>query len=458
METREKYRGSYRVLRRISFAAIFFWLLLSYLPFAATTRVFRSYAATSDAAAISTTTREGRLAVFDDAWTTINQRYYDSRFQGLANGLTWDAQRTIFRSLAAQANSSQEFYDVLRRMIVSLNDPHTRVFAPDERFDWWRPRFVSIGLAIREIEGQPTVVEVDRDSAPHRAGIRAGDVVEAVNGEFAMAAVNKLLIASARTSSRLRAVASLTQGPLDASVEIRWKGKNEVEKVGRFNRYWRQRDLGLRVRREKGEIAVIEIDAFTKPIAAAFAQALKEKLKGARGIILDLRSNGGGDAEAMADVASAFLGGGFALGQFIDRSGTPFAISTYARSLHLPERIEQTKLPLVVLSSERTSSAAEIFIAALKASGRAKVVGSETCGCVLAIRHRHTLPDGGLLDVSELDYQTASGERLEKLGVKPDVTIEVERRDLYSNRDRAVEYSIRKLLAISPNRTVAAWP
>ena len=88
-------------------------------------------AAGNEAALISTATPKGRLAVFDDAWARINERYYDQTF----HGLDWEAQRTIFRALAAKAGSSQELYAVLRGMIASLNDPHTRVFAPEEKSD-----------------------------------------------------------------------------------------------------------------------------------------------------------------------------------------------------------------------------------------------------------------------------------------------------------------------------------
>jgi carboxyl-terminal processing protease len=398
----------------------------------------------ADAEVVSTSTREGRLEVFDDAWSTIDQRYYDRTF----HGLDWDAQRTTFRSLAAEATSSQELYAVLRRMIASLNDPHTRVFAPEEKFDWWRPRFVSIGLSVREIDGLPTVVQVEKGSAPQRAGVRRGDVIESVNGTPALSLINHRLadlFVSAGSSSRFRAFATMMEGPAESWVEIRWKGKYDKEKSARFERHWQQRDLGLRVRRVKGEYAVLEIDAFTKSIAVDFARGLKEKIEGARGLILDLRNNGGGDAEAMADIASAFLGSGLDLGQFVDRSGGNFTISTRSKSLFTSERISQTRLPLVVLTSERTSSAAEILVEALKASKRAIIIGTETCGCVLAIRTRHTLPDGGVLDVSELDYQTPAGDRLEGHGIKPDETVVVERKDLYSGRDHAMESSIRKL-------------
>jgi C-terminal processing protease CtpA/Prc len=96
----------------------------------------------------------------------------------------------------------------------------------------------------------------------------------------------------------------------------------------------------------------------------------------------------------------------------------------------------------VVLTSENTSSAAEILAAALQTKGRAQVIGSGTCGCVLAIRSRHALPDGGVLDVSEFDYKTAGGERLEGAGIKPDNMTPVTRVDIYSRRDRALEHAI----------------
>jgi carboxyl-terminal processing protease len=227
-------------------------------------------------------------------------------------------------------------------------------------------------------------------------------------------------------------------------VEIRWQTRNGKLRTARFRRDWQQRELGLRVRRESG-YAVIEIDAFTKPIAAVFARAMKEKMGGARGVILDLRNNGGGDTEAMTDIASAVVGHGSSLGKFTERSNFSFTINTSSKSLLTPERISLTNLPMIVLTSERTASAAEIFVAALKESGRARAIGAETCGCVLAIRSRHQLPDGGLLDVSELDYRTSAGVRLEGHGIEPDETVLIQRSDLYSSRDRALEMAVSHL-------------
>src|SRR6266850_8054787 len=58
-----------------------------------------SSAASDDASLVSTSTREGRLAVFDDFWETIQERYYDPTFRGI----DWTANRASFRRAAADA-------------------------------------------------------------------------------------------------------------------------------------------------------------------------------------------------------------------------------------------------------------------------------------------------------------------------------------------------------------------
>ena len=388
-------------------------------------------------------TREARLAVFDDVWSTINQRYFDRNFRGL----DWQAQRTAYRDLAANAESNQELYSLLRRMIASLDDSHTRIFAPEERFDWWRPRFITIGISVSEIEGAPVVVHVEPGSAPHRAGIRAGDVIETVDRAPVLGFIERRLgnpIGSSTGLSRMRAFSSMFDGVSATPVEIEWQTREGKVKKGQFHRYWRQRELGVRFRL-RGGVGVVEMDAFTRSVAETLTDALRTQLRGARALVLDFRRNGGGDAEAMIDVASAFLPSGSNMGQFTDRFGYSYSIATRTKSPFIAHVIQQTKVPVIILSSERTSSAAEIFIAALKSAGRARIIGTETCGCVLAIRHRHTLPDGGILDVSEMDYQTAAAHRLEKQGVRPDTVVSVQRTDLYNKRDRAMEIALAEL-------------
>src|SRR4029079_5781407 len=129
-----------------------------------------------DSSLVSTSTPEGRLIVFDDVWETIQERYYDPAF----HGVDWQTKRNTFRAAAGRAANSQEFYELLRQMIGSLRDAHTRVYSPDEKFDWWSPRFVTVGLTVREVEGVPTVVHVESGSAASRTDIKPGDVIVSV--------------------------------------------------------------------------------------------------------------------------------------------------------------------------------------------------------------------------------------------------------------------------------------
>lgn len=396
-----------------------------------------SRASRDDASLVSTATAEGRLVVFDDVWETIEGQYYDPNFRGV----DWQAKRASFRPAAAKAASSHEFYELMRQMIASLRDAHTRVYSPDEKFDWWNPRFVTIGLAVREIEGLPLVVQVEANSAASKLDIRPGDAIVSVDNIPVKDFLEQRFKASGSGTderARYRLVATLFDGPPGSSVQIAWSTRDGKTKSAVLQRYWSQRQLGFSMQK-KGKLAILRLDAFTQSLALDFSKALPTALEDAEAVVLDLRSNGGGDAEAMADVASLFLADGINLGRFADRSGAAFELQTYSKRIWRVPQLAQIKLPLVVLTGESTSSAAEIMVAALQAGRRARVIGASTCGCVLAIRTRHGLPDGGLLDVSEFDYRTAGGERLQDRGVVPDQTIRLTRSDIYSRRDPAFD-------------------
>jgi carboxyl-terminal processing protease len=420
-------------LKRLTSLAIIIALTVALAFHSSSTKALQSE--TDDAPSVSTLTPEGRLTVFDDVWETIEQRYYDPSF----HGIDWQASRTIFRPAAAQANSSREFYEVIRKMIGPLRDAHTRVYAPEEKFDWWNPRFITLGFTIREVEGAPTVIQVERSSEAAKKGIRIGDVLTNIDNVPAKQFFNQKLqkpgLAS-DASARFRAIANALEGPSGSSVKIEWQSKSRTTKSAQFTRFWNQRHLGFSSQRSDN-LAVIKIDAFTQSLALELTKALPDLIANSDGIILDLRGNGGGDAEAMADVVSPFLEDGAGLGKFVDRTGASFELHSYLKRVWATS--SAIKLPVVILTSESTASAAEIMAAALQSKRGAHVIGTETCGCVLAIRSRHTLPDGGVLDVSEFDYRTSDGVRLEGRGIIPDEVTTLRREDLYAGRDRTLE-------------------
>lgn len=392
---------------------------------------------------ISQTARVEQLAVFDDAWETIRDRYYDADF----HGLDWEAQREEFRPLAGEAQDTKELYAVLRRMIGNLRDAHTRIYAPDEKFDWQHPRVVGIGVALREVDGLPVVVAVDRNSKAERAGLRAGDVIESIDDAPSLELFRQRLDeqrgSSTVAAARLRAMATLFEGAPDSTIKISWRGIDEKSRTTTLQREWHERTNALRLRRVRGGYALITFDSFTPAVTLDVMRALSGKLHGARGFVIDLRNNGGGEAEAMTEIASAFLPSGKSLGRFTNRDAR-ITLEPHTRDalLFASDAITHTSAPLVILTSERTSSAAEIFVAALKEANRATVIGTQTCGCVLAIRRPHALPDGGQLDISEMDYRTAAGTRLEGIGITPDELSALDRRDLLAGHDRALERAL----------------
>lgn len=389
---------------------------------------------------VSTETREGRLAVFDDVWQTVGSRYYDARMRGL----DWAAERERFRPLAAEARTTHEFYTTLRRMLAKLHDAHTRVYSPGERFEWDRPTFTGVGLSLREIEGQLVVVRVERKSEAERAGVRAGQVLLKIDGEpvetLLARRADEGATASTTTAARLSAIARLFDGDRDTTAALALSDEGGRERVIRLRRSTRTLTPLLEVRRVEG-VAVVHFNFFTQEIATALVRALRDdkRLSKARGIVVDLRDNGGGEAESMIDSASAFLPAGTPLGAFTDREGrTVTSPLTRSSMLFAADAIKSYGGALVVLTGTRTASAAEIFAAALKDARRARIVGERTCGCVLAIRARHPLPDGGLLDVSEMDYRTAHDLRLEGVGIVPDEIVAPTRADITRGRDPAL--------------------
>jgi carboxyl-terminal processing protease len=399
-------------------------------------------AAFAEGAAVYSTA-EARLRIFDEVWEQVSERYFDPDFQGV----DWREARRQLRPLAAEARGRVELYAVMRRMLGLLRDPHTRVFAPGESADWRVQRYVSVGVSVRELAGQVVVTDVERDSEAEEAGVRAGDAVLALDGEPAAALVARRAAERGGGDSpsvRLIAAAHLFEGERGTTVRLTYARPGERRaREAVLRREPRTRLPSFEVRGQGDGVRLVRFNIFTPEVAARFTRALKDELKGARALVIDLRDNGGGEAESMADLASTLLPAGLSLGRFTDRAGAVrLEPHTRAALLSTADSFERFRRPVVLLTNARTASAAEVFAAALRETNRASVIGEATCGCVLGIRRRHRLPDGGVLDVSEMDYHTAGGTRLEGTGLRPDVTVEPTRETLRRRQDRALERAL----------------
>jgi carboxyl-terminal processing protease len=319
------------------------------------------------------------------------------------------------------------------------------VVPPEQRSDWLRPRFITVGVSVREVEGSIVTVTVDRNSEAEAAGLRVGDIIKAIDGKPAGDGWS----IAARTSEPRGGINSraparnIFDGSAGSSALIAWRDRNAGEHSAKLTRKLETRESSVQIRSMNRGVAVVSFDAFSAATAAQLQQLMDSKLSRQRGLVFDLRNNGGGDTESMAAIASMLLPPGTKLGMFFNRNGDiVLDPETSAFSALSARTATHFGGPITILISERTSSAAEIFTSMMQKAGRATVVGQNSCGCVLAILATHSLPDGGALDISELDYRTPAGQRLEGNGVSPDVSVPLTIDDIRNGRDRATEAAI----------------
>jgi len=170
----------------------------------------------------------------------------------------------------------------------------------------------------------------------------------------------------------------------------------------------------------------------------------------APGVVLDLRENPGGYVVACRLAVGEFFTRRVATGQFIQRNGTVkegHNLSLF--SARYPGKV-------VILTSEATGSAAEIFTHVLQYHRRATVVGRRTAGAVI-VSHNYRLPGDGTLQVPVQDYRALDGRRLEGRGVQPDITVgPAALADVRAGRDLDLETALATLDAPNGGTLMAA--
>lgn len=422
-----------RIATRLCVLPLFICLLFNATPLAA-------QATTEDHEGLD---RQLSERVFDEAWSTIQKRYYDPTL----HKQNWESLRGELRPLALQATTEAELYRVLRRLTGALGDSHTRVFRPGEGRDWRRVRTTHTGVTLAEIEGRLFVTGVDDSSAAKRDGVRRGDEVIQLDGqawrERLQAKLDEAAGASTPRIRRLQAIRRLLDGEANTTVTLTLANRRGRKTIANLTRTLIEREAELRITPLGNKTYRVAFNLFTSETVAAFARALRGELKGAMALVIDLRTNGGGEAEAMIDLLGIFLPSHRSLGRFVDRRGQIASkLQTRSAMFSAPESGVRFSGSVALLTGTATASAAEIFTDALQQARRAAVVGARTCGCVLAIRRRHRLPDGGTLDVSELDYRTSDDRRLEGIGVAPNEEVAPTIADLISGRDAVLARSL----------------
>ena len=301
-------------------------------------------------------------------------------------------------------------YGAIMGMVASLDDYYTTYFSPEEAqdfMDFLTSELEGIGAELTvDEDGFLTVVSPLPGTPADKAGIRPKDRILEINGEVA--------------ESELFDAVKRIKGPAGTEVclTILHDGENKTEEICIIRAVidvpaveWEEKEGGI----YHVSLRIFDDSVFTE---------LREELEtikklDPKGIILDLRYNGGGFLNGAARVASLFLPAGKKVTRVESRNGENTR-NEYTRG----EPVFH-KFPLVILVNQGSASASEIVTAALKYYANATVVGETTFGKATA-QELINLPDGSLLRVTMAKWMTPDGKTLDD-GFKPDVEVEDDR-------------------------------
>jgi carboxyl-terminal processing protease len=377
---------------------------------------------------------EDRAEIFGQVWKAIDEEYYDPRFRGV----DWRAVGERYRPLAESARTDAEFYGVFELMLAELRDGHT-VFvpppAPGTKAEGGGHG--SVGVKLRDVEGRIAVVEVEPGSKAEGLGVRPGQLLREVNGrpveEHIAFLRSKLAGSSTERLFRLKLLSALLYGGFLA--KPRTLGLTDFDgrefTVELTEETGRAEPPNLTSRRLDSGAAYIKFRSWTPPVQEEFRNALAA-LKGAPGLVIDLRGNGGGEARVTQEIAGNFFARETYSGGFRARDG---ALQKYY-TLPAPNRYGGA---VVILVDEASASASEGFTGFMQESGRARVVGRQTAGSVLNRGGRREFKGGAQLFFSTRTFLTPRGRELEGAGVTPDVEVPLTLADLRAGRDAALE-------------------
>lgn len=171
---------------------------------------------------------------------------------------------------------------------------------------------------------------------------------------------------------------------------------------------------------EGTDYALIQITIFGDSTVADLDKAIAEiRAQGSKGVILDLRGNGGGWVGAARQTLGRFLDPSVGPAMFEDTTG---AEDMVPMSIEAGEGVEPLDLPMVVLTDGGTASAAEIVAGSLKDYQRATVVGQNTFGKG-SVQRIYEFSDGSTLRVTVAEWFTPSRSRIQSEGIRPDVEV-----------------------------------
>lgn len=293
-------------------------------------------------------------------------------------------------------------------LMFSLRDPYAAYYSKEDFASLMESTngiYCGIGATVQQDvkTGVITIVKPFKGSPAIEAGILPGDIIYKVAGKEVTGLDLSEVVSNMKGEEGTKVVITIiregVEKPKDYTIKRR---KIEVPTIE-----YKMLDKKI------GYIAVSEFDKVT---SEQFIKAVDDlDKKGQKGLIIDLRNNGGGLYDTAVTMLDRMLPKGLLVYQE-DKYGN-------RDEAHAKDNIKFTK-PLVVLINGNSASASEIFAGTIQDYGIGKIVGTTSFGKGI-VQSVIPLYDDSAVKLTVAKYYTAKGRNIHEIGIKPDVEVEL---------------------------------
>ena len=321
-----------------------------------------------------------------------------------------DIFERIREKYVEEVNDEDLIRAAINGMLTSL-DPHSSYLPPND-FDQMkvqtRGEFGGLGIEVTQEEGYVKVVSPIDDTPAFRAGIEAGDLIAAVDGQSLL-------------GLSLDEAVKLMRGPVGSEIVLTIFRETIEEPYDVTIIRDTIKPLVVRHRLE-GDTAYVRLTTFNDQTYRGLEKAIKEMTKEAGGIkningfVLDLRNNPGGLLSQAIKVSDAFLDKGEIVSTRSKHKGEGDRFNAMRGDLAKGK-------PIVVIINGGSASASEIVAGALQDHRRAIILGTKSFGKG-SVQTIMPLQGNGAIRLTTSRYYTPSGRSIQAVGVVPDILVE----------------------------------
>lgn len=312
---------------------------------------------------------------------------------------------------------------IFKGMVESLGDPYSEYYSKEELESLYQDSFgvyygVGAYVSLDTTTGLAKVSGIIADSPAEEADLRAEDIIYKVDDVDV-------------TGMTLQETVSLIKGDENTTVKLTLiRDGKEIEKEVTRRKVesptvnFKMLDDGMAYI-QITEFDTVTVDQFTEAMAMARGNDMK-------GLILDLRSNPGGNLSSVVSIAKQMLPKGLIV-YTEDRDGN--------REEYSCDGSKELDVPMVVLVNGNSASASEILAGAIKDYGIGTLVGTTTFGKGI-VQRPIELSDGSAVKLTISSYYTPNGINIHGIGIEPDVECEFDSERYYS--DEAYDNQLEK--------------